>query len=51
MKKIEIAILDAGLFDVTKIEQRLLQDIPNEPQPKAEPAKGGEASASIMNDE
>jgi cytochrome c biogenesis protein CcdA/thiol-disulfide isomerase/thioredoxin len=48
MKKLEVAILDAGIFDVGKIEQRLLQDMPTS-QPKAEPAFGGEAK--IMNAE
>jgi hypothetical protein len=49
MKKLEIAVLDAGLFDVGKIEQILLKDIPLNPQSKTGPDIGQDMSSDAKN--
>jgi hypothetical protein len=47
MKKLEVAILDAGLFDVGKIEQLLLKDLPLNLQSKTGPDLGQDMSSDV----
>ena len=54
MKKLEVALVNSDIFDVTKIEQKLLLDMPMKSQSKTGPDLGQENNDEMtewQNDE
>lgn len=44
MKKLEVALVNSDIFDVTKIEQKLLLDMPMKSQSETGPDLGQESN-------